>query len=126
MTEAELQQAVGEMLTLFGWRFCHFRPARTEKGWRTAIQGDKGFPDIVAVRPTFIHEKPSRLLFAELKGERGQFSDEQERWLDDLFLTGIEGSYGCGEHECCTGVRFEVYRWRPSDWADGTIEGVLR
>ena len=50
MTEAQFQNAVTEALTVFGWRWIHFRPARSEKGWRTPLSGAPGFPDLCAVR----------------------------------------------------------------------------
>jgi hypothetical protein len=99
VTEREFQRAVTDALTLFGWRWCHFRPGRTQRGWRTALTGAAGFPDLVAVR--------DRVLLIELKGEAGRLSDEQRRWLADL------GSAGA-----------DVHCWRPSDWP--AIEETLR
>lgn len=61
-----------------GWRSAHFRPARTDRGWRTPVSGDgKGFPDLVMVRGT-------TLICAELKAQRGRLTPEQEAWLVDL------------------------------------------
>lgn len=53
----------------------------------------KGFPDLVLV-------KPPRVLFVELKSEKGKTSPVQDEWL----LTLVQ----------CPGV--ETYLWRPSDW----------
>jgi VRR-NUC domain len=100
VTEREFERAVLETLRVFGWRHCHFRPARTSRGWRTALSGDAGFPDIVAVRD-------ERVLFIELKTERGRLSEEQGRWLAALGFAGAD-----------------VHCWRPSDWP--TIEETLR
>lgn len=103
MTEQQLQRAVIELARLLGWRVAHFRAAQTVNGWRTPVEGDgKGFPDLVLARA-------GRVIFAELKGAKGKLSPEQEAWLEEL--TG--GVYGW-----CV--------WRPADWADGTIELVLR
>lgn len=45
MTEAQFTDAVLEYAKVCGWRSIHLRPAKTEKGYRTAVQGDgKGFP----------------------------------------------------------------------------------
>jgi VRR-NUC domain len=101
MSERELQTAVCELLELFGWRWMHQRPARTRDGWRTAISGDAGFPDIVAVR--------ERVVWIELKSENGRLSAEQGHWLAELGYAGME-----------------VHCWRPSDWRDGVIEEALR
>lgn len=100
-TEASFQRQVIALARLRGWMVAHFRPARTARGWRTAVQGDgKGFPDLVLVRPP-------RLVFAELKSERGKETAEQVLWMTSLRATGIE-----------------VYVWRPSQWEE--IEEVLR
>lgn len=50
MTETQFLQRVVDTAKLYGWLVCHFRPARTEQGWRTAIQGDSGFVDLVLAR----------------------------------------------------------------------------
>lgn len=90
--ESSLQDVVIAAARRRGWLCVHHRPARTEKGWRTAVQGDgKGFPDLVLVR----HE---RIIFAELKSQRGAVSKDQRRWLDTLADTCVE-----------------VYVWRPKD-----------
>lgn len=103
MSETELLNGILAMAQVFGWRSAHFRPARTEHGWRTAVSGDgKGFPDVFLVRA-------DRLVIAELKSARGALSVEQRLWLDDLART-----------------KAEVYEWRPNDWTSGAIERVLR
>lgn len=109
MTEQELQEVVLETAALLGWRCFHARPAQTAKGWRTAGEGNgaKGFPDIV-----MLHRRHRRVLFIELKAEKGRLSDDQAAWLTDLIL--------------CTGTSVGVHVWRPKDWVDGEIERVLR
>jgi len=77
MNEEDFSTQVEDALTRFGWRWMHQRPAKTEKGWRTALSGHKGFLDYVAVRR-------HRLLFIELKGDTGKTSPEQDEWLNDL------------------------------------------
>ena len=44
MTEEQLLTAVMDLAKFAGWRVTHFRPARTGRGWRTAVQGDNGCP----------------------------------------------------------------------------------
>lgn len=103
MTESELQAAVIELARLLGYLVAHFRPAQTERGWRTAVQGDgKGFPDLVLAGR-------GRVLFVELKGAAGKLSDEQVGWLGLLKLSGAE-----------------TFVWRPRDWSSGAIERELR
>ena len=68
---------------------------------RTAMSGDPGFPDIVALR--------ERVVWIELKAVKGRLSVEQSRWLAQLGYAGQE-----------------AHVWRPSDWRDGVIEETLR
>jgi hypothetical protein len=104
--ERAFLEAVLDYAAIRGWRRAHFRPCRTEKGWRTAVEAEgAGFPDLVLVRE-------GRLIFAELKGGRGRLSPEQETWLVDL----REVAYACPQ--------VEAHVWWPSDWP--TIEESLR
>lgn len=83
-TEAEVQATLVDAARQFGWRFAHFRPARTAHGWRTAMTGDVGFPDLTLARG-------SRLVFIEVKGEKGRLSPEQKAWRDALLaVPGVE------------------------------------
>ena len=100
ISECDFSTAVEDLLKLFGWKYHHSRPARTEHGWRTALSGHKGFLDYIAVRS-------SRLLIFELKSEKGTISREQKEWIDALRETGVI-----------------VEIWRPSDW--DRIEGILK
>lgn len=98
-TENDFQSQIIELARILGWKIAHFRPARTKTGWRTAVAGDgSGFPDCCIV-------KPPRVIFAELKSNKGKLSAFQEHWLNLL--------------KQCPGV--EVYLWRPDD-----IEDVAR
>lgn len=92
-TEGEFQEAVITLAKLNGWMVAHFRPARTENGWRTPMTGDKGFPDLVLARA-------GRVVFAELKAHGKRLSKEQQDWAAAL----------SGDNE-----RAEVYTWRPTD-----------
>ena len=99
ITEREFSQQVEGLLTMFGWHWCHFRPARTEDGWRTALSGYQGFPDYLMV-------KGHRVIYAELKSAKGQPTPEQYEWLLAL-----------------TEARQEVYLWRPDDFNE--VSGIL-
>ena len=95
MTEAEWQEKVIATAHTFGWRVAHFRPAKTDRGWRTPVSADgKGFPDLVLVHP-----ERWITVFRELKGDKGKLSPEQVEW--GKWLSHTTGDY-------------EV--WRPADW----------
>lgn len=67
-----------------GWLTAHFRPAKTAKGWRTAVQGHGlGFPDLILVRG------PLKIAW-ELKVKKNKPSPEQEAWLAALEMCGFE------------------------------------
>ena len=101
MIERDWSTTVEATLSLLGWRWCHFRVARTKAGWRTPMSGSVGFPDIVAVRG-------ERVVYIELKSDSGRLRPEQKDWIGDLEAAGQE-----------------VYVWRPSDdWA--AITEILR
>src|SRR5438309_854864 len=59
---------------LFGWR--------VYRTW-LSIHSPKGFPDLVLAKSSK-RTGETRLIFAELKTEKGQASKDQERWLDLL------------------------------------------
>lgn len=96
ITEKAFQANVVRFATLSGWTVYHTYDSR-----RSAA----GFPDLVMVRG-------SRLVFAELKTERGRVSVAQSIWLRALQV--VMGK---------TGGIVSVYVWRPRDWGD--IEDVL-
>lgn len=81
-SEAEFQQAVIDLAHSRGWLVAHFRPARTSKGWRTAITGDPGFPDLVLARNG--PRGGCRVLFIELKTETGRWTEAQQVWARRL------------------------------------------
>ncbi len=75
-TEAVFEGIVEAFLTEHGWRWAHFRPARTATGWRTAVSGDgKGFLDLICLRG-------SQLRVLELKAEAGKLTPDQKAWLN--------------------------------------------
>lgn len=96
-SEADLQRAVVDLAQLTGWLVMHTRAARTSDGWRTPIQGDRGFPDLVLC-------DGERTLFVELKSQSGRLSDEQRCWRSRLLAAGADWRL-----------------WRPEHW-DGIVE----
>ncbi|MCJ7634177.1 VRR-NUC domain-containing protein [Candidatus Bathyarchaeota archaeon] len=101
ISEEDFLRQVIDLAHVYGWKVAHFRPAQTARGWRTAVQGDgAGFPDLVLVR--------ERVIFAELKSEKGKVSDAQWAWKDVL-----------------QSAMAEFYIWRPSEW-DEIVECLKR
>jgi hypothetical protein len=93
VTERDLREQVRDICKLFGWKM-YF-------SW-TSIHSPRGFPDLVLANP-----QQKRVIFAELKSEKGELTEYQRDWLETL--------EACGQ---------EVYVWRPADI--NTILGVLR
>lgn len=87
-TERDLREWIRDLCKLFGWKM--------QFTW-TSIHSPKGFPDLFLA-----NAEQRRIIFAELKSEKGKLTPEQREWLDIL--------YACGQ---------ETYLWRPGD-----IEGI--
>ena len=95
MKEAELQALVIDLAHAYSFMVAHFRPAQTQRGWRTAVAADgRGFVDLVIA-------KPGHVLFAELKTSVGLTTDAQRKWL--------------------TALSPFAYLWTPADWESGSI-----
>jgi len=84
VTEADLREQIRDLCKLFGWKM-YF-------SW-TSIHSPRGFPDLVLANP-----EQKRVIFAELKREKGKLTGHQEEWLNAL-----------------DGAGAEVYVWRPGD-----------
>lgn len=103
MLEKDLQRHVIGLFRSAGWRVCHFHDSRRQikPGVFVGDVDAKGFPDLVAV-------KHSRVVFVELKSEKGTVSKGQRDWLEVLSSAGQE-----------------VYVWRPSHLDSGAVHKVL-
>jgi hypothetical protein len=73
MSETDLQRTIIDACKIYGFRVSHFRPAKTERGWRTPVQGHTGFPDLAIAGY-------GHLLLAELKSGRGKLRPDQAMW----------------------------------------------
>lgn len=115
ISETAFASQVEDLLNLRGWHWAHFRPAMTDKGWRTPVSGfGKGFLDYIALRPP-------RILVIELKDSYKNLSPEQEVWWEkwrecQLMIANMQDWAKHGY-----AIIPEVYLWRPSD-IDGIIE----
>ena len=88
VSESDFMAQIKQLAELCGWRVYHTYNSR-----RSAA----GFPDLVLARE-------GRVIFAELKTQRGQLTPEQDDWLAALAPAASEFA----DHE--------VHLWRPSDW----------
>lgn len=96
MTEADFQRQVITAAAMFGWLVHHTRPAFDRGEFRTPIQGDPGFPDLVLARD-------GQVIFAELKSESGRLTEYQKRWV--AALTDPD------DH-------ISVHVWKPADFPE--------
>jgi hypothetical protein len=91
MTEKQFYSQIRDLAIITGWMIYHT--------W-TSIHSAAGYPDITLVRG-------DRLVFAELKTDKGRVTPQQQAWIDALRKT-----------------KAEVYLWRPSYFDD--IVEILR
>lgn len=93
VSERMFQDAIVQLAKWNGWKVFHPLTVQGFNGrWRTALQGDPGFPDLVLAHPE------RGVIFAELKSSIGKVSDLQMEWISTLRAAGAE-----------------VYVWRPRD-----------
>ena len=92
ITEKQFMAQVVELPRALNWKIYHPYDSR---------RSSYGYPDLTMVRPP-------RVIFMELKNEKGRLTIPQEWWQDKL--------------KKCPGV--EYYLWRPRSWPE--IEEVLR
>jgi len=85
ITEKDFRQQVVDLARILGY-MAYF-------SW-TSIHSPRGFPDLVLCNP-----EQKRIIYAELKSEKGKPTEKQVEWLNALDA--------CGQ---------EVYLWRPSNF----------
>ena len=73
LTEPAWQAQVLQVARLYRWTCYHTYDSR---------RSQPGFPDLVLVR--------DRVLFRELKTDRGRITPDQQRWLDTLRAAGAD------------------------------------
>jgi hypothetical protein len=114
LTEKEFQKRVTDYAVWAGWKFVHFRPAQTSKGWRTPVEGPlgAGWPDLI-----LIHEKDRRLIFAEIKSDNGKVFPAQELVHAVLLKLAYAGVVvRSGKEWAVPSIALHV--WRPRDWPE--------
>jgi VRR-NUC domain len=90
MTEKDWQATIIDLARLYGWLVFHPYDSR---------RSPPGFPDLCMVR--------ERVVFAELKTQRGRLTLQQADWLDRLRHAGAE-----------------THVWLPEDYSE--VEQTLR
>lgn len=96
ITEKDFLAQVRQLAKLLGWEVYH--PFLSK--W-----SERGFPDLTLIKDC---GETARLVFAELKTEKGKLTEDQMKW--QVMLAKVEG--------------IEVYVWRPSDFDN--IAKILR
>jgi hypothetical protein len=91
-SEKQFAQQVVHLARIRGWRIYH--------PWNS-MHSPAGFPDLCMVRL-------ARVVFVELKSDKGKATPDQLAWLTDLDATG----------------KVEAYLWRPVDWM--AVEEILK
>jgi len=83
--EAALEAKVIQLARMYGWLLMHPRAAYQPGAgkWLTPLSGDAGYPDLTMVRGT-------RVIFAELKSDKGRLQPNQKVWLDRLEVVSAE------------------------------------
>jgi hypothetical protein len=108
MDEAQLVRCILQLAAAHRWRAVHYRPARTNRGWRTALEGHAGAPDIIAVHPIL------GVLLIEAKSAKGRLEPEQVEWQAWCESAQVNNPGA---------IRYEVLR--PVDWFSGRIDAIL-
>lgn len=104
MSEDDLKGTVIEMCQALGLLVAHFRPAKTDKGWRTPVEGDgKGFPDCVIAGP-------GGVIFAELKADGKHPDAQQRRWITTLGAAGADIRIWQPKHLHIGGIEYALKR----------------
>jgi hypothetical protein len=92
VSESDFQKIVINLAKMHGWLVHHPLPSMNRRGvWATHELGDHGFPDLVLAHPS------GRVIFAELKSDKGKISPLQSRWITTLQQGAV------------------VWVWRPAD-----------
>lgn len=96
LSESDFMRQFTDLAEMNGWRWLHIERMGNDRGqWRTPVSGPlgRGFPDLMLFKPA-----TGRLLFVELKAQRGVLTADQKERLNELRAIG------------------ETYVFRPSDW----------
>ena len=114
MKERDFLNWVLDVAKIYRWRWWHV-PAPTvwssKKGAFVPSSSGAGLPDLI-----LLHDDPPTLIFAELKGETGQLSEEQREFLQ---LARAVADWTPRPHR-----RMNTYVWKPG--LEDHIEFILK
>jgi hypothetical protein len=101
-SEASFQRSVVQLARTLGWRVGHVHDSRRQiaPGRFVGDTDAAGLPDLILVRG-------GRLLFVELKADKGRLRPQQAVWLEALAAVAERVPESVG-----------VRIWKPRDWAD--------
>ena len=86
ISEAVFQAQIVDLAHLYGWKVCHFRAARSQRGWRTPCAADgEGYVDLFMVHP-----KWKLKLWVEAKSLIGKRTPRQDMWAEWLIEAGCD------------------------------------
>ncbi|CAN5668110.1 hypothetical protein BH24ACT5_BH24ACT5_30640 [soil metagenome] len=82
-SETECERTIVEAARMLGYLVHGSRPATSQKGWRTPLKGDRGFPDLVICGH-------GHCFMVELKRKPNRIEPAQQAWFDVLTAAGID------------------------------------
>ena len=82
-TETECERTIIAAAHMLGYLVHGSRPATSQKGWRTPLKGDPGFPDLVITGH-------NRCFIIELKRKPNRLEPAQLAWIDALHDAGVD------------------------------------
>jgi hypothetical protein len=115
--EREFQRWITDVAQTYGWKFWHLPTPMRPIGGNKFVPDPRGrgFPDLV-----LMHDDPPRLIFAEVKDEKGVLSDAQREFLQLARLVADKIAVSS------TYPAIGVYLWRPAnrDLIEATLKGA--
>lgn len=106
LTGGDLQAQITDLAEILGWSWCHWRAAKTNRGWRVPVEGPlgKGWPDLFMVHPV-----RRRAIAIEVKRQLSDPLTADQEWVHRILrVAGID-----------------VHVFRPSDMTEGWVQAVL-
>lgn len=124
ITESEFQRQVLDIAVQYGWHIPakDMRPFEDDPSYTLpgiayhpmlSKWSERGWPDLTMVR---VRRGIRRLLFAELKSDRGQVTPRQAQVL--ALLRHLEGKWMIAQDPSHLMLHVEVHVWRPNDLGD--------